>query len=79
MSHYQLHHSGAIILQHLPDGMTRQIPMDITNSFYVEFLAWDEIPGNDPDPADPLPPRTLAQRRETKLNVSKQRHVKDTP
>jgi hypothetical protein len=68
-----------MIIQHTPDGMTRYIPVDITNSFYVEFLAWDEIPGNDPDSADPLPPRTLAQRRETKLNIAKQRQVKDTP
>jgi hypothetical protein len=55
MSQYQLDHSGTMIIHHLPGGMTRQIPMDMTNSFYVEFLAWDAIPGNDPDPADPPP------------------------
>jgi hypothetical protein len=78
MNPYQLHHSGTMILQHLPEGVTRYIPVDRTNNFYLEFLAWDEIPGNHPDPADPLPPRTLAQRRETKLNIAKPRQVKDT-
>jgi hypothetical protein len=31
------------------------IPDDPANIDYQEFLAWDAIPGNDPDPAPPLP------------------------
>lgn len=76
---YKLHHSGNLIIRDIGTPYEMQIPMVEDNWAYQEFLRWDAVPGNDPDPADPLPPRTLAQRREMKSNIAKQRHVKDTP
>jgi hypothetical protein len=50
---YQLHYSGTVILR--DDGV--QIPVDEENWAYQEFLRWDALPGNDPLPAEPQPPR----------------------
>lgn len=56
MSKYQEYYTGELIIEHLDNGFERQIPKDENNVYYQEFLAWDAIPGNDPDPADPPPP-----------------------
>lgn len=51
MSRYKLHNSGTIILR--DDGM--QIPTSTDNWAYREYLVWDAVEGNNPDPADPAP------------------------
>ena len=35
------------------------IPPDPANADRQQFAQWDAIPGNDPDPPDPLPPITV--------------------
>lgn len=60
MALYQLTDGDRSIIQHMPDGTTRFIPRSLDNGDYLDFLKWDAIEGNDPDPADP-PPQPTAQ------------------
>jgi len=73
MSEYQQHASVVFILRHMPDGSERQIPVAEDNWEYQEYLTWEAIPGNDIDPADPVPPPTLAERRAAKARIMEQR------
>lgn len=55
MSAYKLASDGKSIYTTTPNGAIVQIPVDDDNAQYQEYLAWLDIPGNTPDPADPAP------------------------
>lgn len=55
MSKYKLHHTGQWILETLAGGVIRNIPVDESNNYYLEYKKWLEDPANVPDPADPEP------------------------
>jgi hypothetical protein len=61
MAEYQLTQTGMIlhtVITETEAGFVTRvdtIPADPANSEYQHYLAWDAIPGNTADPADPLP------------------------
>lgn len=54
MSRYQLHYNGTTIIEHLADGMGRNIPVAQDNADYLAYIKWRDA-GNVADPADPAP------------------------
>jgi len=79
VSEYKATH-GQIILHYpnYPDlAGERQIPKSLDNRDYLDYLEWEREPGNQIDPADPLPPRSLAERRSAKAQILHERAVKE--
>lgn len=72
MAAYKLTTHGNSVIR-TSDGA--HIPADPTNTDYQAYIQWDSIPGNTPDPADPLPTKKYDDR----INVQEVQTTNATP